>query len=172
MPEKASLEVTEVSQLESQLRTVARGIVAIDGCTSAGKTTLMRVLANQLKWPWIDVDEHVNPGRGHFVRALRVSDLSSAIEQASREPSVVLIAGVCMREVLACLECDAALHIYVKRKSRVGIPSDLNTLDLENALTLGDTSQFRGLDREIAYYHFRCRPHRNADVVYVRTVDD
>ncbi len=174
MPNKTPPEVTDVSDLESLLRTVEHGLIAFDGCTSAGKTTLMNNLARRLKCPAIDLDQYLDRQRGEFVNALRLPALTDAIEQGRQQSPVVLVSGVCMREVLDRLQFTAAMNIYVQRNSRTGIPSDLDFLDLEDGHQVDDTlaSLLSDLDLEIAAYHERYRPRRNADVVYVRTGED
>ncbi|MDO3527528.1 hypothetical protein ACNRBH_09155 [Ralstonia pseudosolanacearum] len=171
MPNKTPPEVTDVSDLESLLRTVEHGLITFDGCTSSGKTTLMNNLAGRLKCPAIDLDQYLDRQRGEFVNALRLPALTDAIEQGCQQSPVVLVSGVCMREVLDRLQFTAAMNIYVQRNSRTGIPSDLDFLDLEDGHLLDDTlaSLLSDLDLEIAAYHEHYRPRRNADVVYVRT---
>nr|WP_310143255.1 hypothetical protein [Burkholderia ambifaria] len=132
----------------------------------------MNELTGRLKYPAIDLDQHLNRQRGEFVNALRLSELAAAIQEALQQSPVALIAGVCIREVLDRLQCDTVLHIYVQRNSPMGIPGDLDILDIEDGRQLGDMSLLSELDKEIASYHARYCPRRNADVVYVRTGDD
>ncbi|PRG36690.1 hypothetical protein C6T52_14220 [Burkholderia multivorans] len=132
----------------------------------------MNDLASRLKCPAIDLDPYLERERGEFSNALRLTELASAIEQACRQSPVVLVAGVCMREVLDRLGIAAARHVYVQRNSTMGIPCDLDILDLEDGRQIIDTSLFGELDREVAAYHDRYHPRRNADVVYVRTGKD
>ncbi|MBU9247802.1 hypothetical protein [Burkholderia multivorans] len=134
----------------------------------------MNDLAGRLKCPAIDLDQYLDRQRGEFVNALRLPELASVIEQARQQSPVVLIAGVCMREVLMRLKREADMHVYVQRNSRTGIPSDLDFLDLEDGNQLDDTLAplLSDLDLEIAAYHARHRPRRNADLVYIRTEED
>jgi hypothetical protein len=169
MPTHDPREVRDVSRFESILRGVDGGLIAFDGCPSAGKTALMNRIAVNRKWPAIDFDPYIECERGEFVNALRLPDLTAAIACARLQSPVVLVAGVCMREVLERIGITAVQHVYVQRNSPMGIPGDLDILDLEDGRPLGDTSLLNELDLEVATYHARYRPRSHADIIYVRT---
>ncbi|MFC0575360.1 hypothetical protein [Paraburkholderia solisilvae] len=167
-------EMRNATDLESIVRTIGHGLIAFDGCTSVGKTTLMKKLAGRLKCPAIDLDPYLNRQRGEFVNELRLPEVASAIEQAHQQSPIALIAGICMREVLDRLQLTAAVHIYVQLNSPMGIPSNLNIMDREDGHQIDDTygKLLSETDWEIAAYHERYRPRSNADVIYVRTSGD
>ena len=87
-------------------------IAAIDGWLGAGKSWLARELSRTgLMWA-VDLDAFILRRNGQFIDALAINSLRAAI-QANAERTI--LAGVCVREVLAQLAMEAELHIYVKR---------------------------------------------------------
>lgn len=150
------------------------GLIAVDGCINAGKTTLAQQLAVQLACSWMDVDDYVTRGQWQYVAAVRRSDLAAAIERELDHSHVVVLAGLCLREVLQHLGRNAAFSVYVQRDAPLGPPYDYETLDLEDSEP-DEHGEPNGVDatgpdtlsREVCRYHARYRPRFNADVVYV-----
>lgn len=165
--------VGDISELVALFPTAPGGIIALDGCLNAGKTTLMGKLALQLTCGSLDVDDYVARGQGRYVTAVRNADLDAAIERALKNSPIMVLAGVCMRAVLDRLGRSAAFNVYVQRDAPFGPPYDYEVLAFEDApidedVEAGeiDAEDPSALCREVCRYHGHYRPRRNADVVY------
>jgi hypothetical protein len=94
------IETADVEALEHRVREIRHGLITFDGCMLAGKTGLMREIARRLGAQGLDLDDFVDRQQGVFVEALRLQELTAAIEQAHAKTGVVLLSGICMLEVL------------------------------------------------------------------------
>jgi hypothetical protein len=167
MPE----EIIDDPQALAERLSSIQGLIAFDGCPTAGKTYLARDVAARLGCDAIDVDEYIHRDHGIFVDALRVDDLVAAITAALSKSPLTIMSGICARAVVERLGLQA-MFVYVQRSSSTGIPGDLDTLDAEE--DGADVSHARDLPPphgEVLEYHARYKPRRWADIVYIRTAD-
>ena len=169
-------ELIDVAALEARISGVGAGIVALDGAPQAGKSWLMSELARRLRCDAIDLDDHLDEDHRVFVDALRLTELDRRLDAALAASRLVLVAGVCMREVLDKLGRSPALSIYVQRNTPMGIAGDLDMIDAEDGEQSNATKELDALfldcgvlDREVRHYHERYKPRRNADIIFIRT---
>ncbi|MEM5405890.1 hypothetical protein [Paraburkholderia unamae] len=76
-----------------------------------------------------------------------------------------------MLRVLDAVQRRAALSVYVRRLSSMGIPSDLDTTDAEDGKRFDDEPDIPAIFRELHAYHADYRPLANAQFVFLRTAD-
>jgi hypothetical protein len=160
-------------RLATRIAALRAGLVVFDGCQGVGKSSLARSIAELIGCEAISADEHVERGRGCYVAALRIDGLKCSVSGALERSPVVIFDGVCARDIVDRLGFVPALFVYVQRNSSAGVPGDLDVLDQEDRLeNQGIAEDFRELDIEIANYHRRRRPRRNADIVYIQMEKD
>jgi hypothetical protein len=154
-------------RLAVMIHSVGAGIVMIDGCARVGKTRLARMLAKRLDAAAIDADCHINRGQDAFIAALRADELKTAVEAAQARSKVVLVSGVCARDIAEKLGLAPALFVYVLRKTAAGVDGDMDILDAD----VQHDFSCSPLDAELAEYHKRRQPRRNANILYIRVAD-
>lgn len=167
-------DVRSVSELEGLLKSVTSGLVTFDGCDGAGKTYLARQIASAMGLTSIDLDCYLVKETGNFVSALRLDELTCAIGAALARSPVVLLSGVCMRQVLEAIDRSDSMYVYVQRNTSTGQVADSAFIDVESGVEVGleyIKSCFSGLDSEVYTYHRKYRPWTNADIVFVRVAD-
>ena len=155
-------------------------LIAVDGARAAGKSTVVKDLARDLPARFISVDDYVVQGLPlgtPYPDLVRVGELMMAIERGQGEDKAVLVEGICLLSVLARLNLTASLFVYVMRVSAPGEACDIDLFDddVSEATLLAKIgpplTAGASLDRELAGYHKRYRPHERADVVYERQED-
>lgn len=136
----------------------ARAIIGIDGWTGAGKSTLASALAEQLNASTYDLDTALNRDRECYVAALKIDEIASAL---TRHAGLLLVSGICLRQVLEMAGHGADAHIYIKRMATWGWADED-----ELSGTLAGISGSVGGDNtrgEMRAYHTTYQPHLNAD---------
>ena len=133
-------------------------IIGIDGWTGVGKTTLARLLAEELGGSFYDIDEALNRDHGRYLSALRLNEIERALEKPR---AFLFVSGICLRQVLDSISAKAEAHIYVKRMATWGWAD-------EDELTRGGLPEILGASgeqvrRELRSYHDRWTPHLTAD---------
>jgi len=157
---------TELDNLAADLRSrfAEPAIIGVDGWTGVGKTTLAEALANELGGSSYDLDRARERNTKHFTAALRLGEISEALNQPK---GFLFVSGICLRQVLADIECSAAAHIYIKRMAVWGWAD-------EDELTEGNIPEIPGASgevvrQELRLYHDRWQPHVCADYEFQRT---
>jgi uridine kinase len=152
-------------------------LVAIDGAREAGKSTMAKDLARDLPARLISVDDYVQKGEPlgtPYPDLVRVAELRAEVQQSRDQGKIVLLEGICLRSVLARLEMEATLHVYVMRVSAPGEPCEIDLFDdqISEEVLLDQigipTSTGASLDRDLAQYHKKNHPHQCADLIYER----
>jgi len=166
-PRKA---VHSVNALVAEIAGVHEGIVALDGCPLAGKSTVRVLICERLGAIGLELDRFLTREQGKYVDALRADDISVAVQDALSRSSIVVLDGVCMRAILAALGLAARLHVYVQPISPSGVLRNIETLDAENGKPLDPTVApfFSELDHEVFRYHAAYQPFNRANVIYYR----
>ena len=156
---------TDVDELAADIagRFQAAGIIAIDGWTGVGKTTLGKALANATGGTAVDVDDALIGDQKRFVRALQLDPIRDALTHPT---GLLFVSGICMRQVLELSEREADAHVYVKRMAMWGWAD-------EDELAVGHRREVRGASgaitrREMRPYHVKWQPHLHADYEFQR----
>lgn len=162
------IETADVEALEHRMREIRLGLITFDGCMLAGKTELMREIARRLGVQGLDLDDFVERRQGVFVEALKLHELTAAIEQARAKSGVVLLSGICMLEVLERIGRESNLTVYVQANNRDGTPDDIDLIGAETGRRPDLIEFFGELEDECFSYRARYRPHNGADVLFIR----
>jgi adenylate kinase family enzyme len=162
--------VDDRTTLATRVKAIGAGLVALDGCHGAGKTCLANWIGTTQNIKVIHTDDFLQPRTGAFVQALRMEEIRTAISEAHCETNVVILDGLCARDVLEQLGITASMFIYVQRTSEMGVPGDFRILDYECECEIWEPRVLEDeLDRELADYHRRQKPRRWADILFIRT---
>jgi hypothetical protein len=102
------MEANSITALSKEVSLGKFSIIAIDGHLGVGKTTIAKLLSNQLGFECIHLDNFLSQGKGLFVKNLDFLSLKLVLRKRP-----VLIEGICMLEVLEKLDVSADLVIYV-----------------------------------------------------------
>lgn len=167
------IELREVAKLVEELRPIRAGLISFDGCDGAGKTTLAEEISSALRRPVIDLDKFVAPETGEFVHALDLVTLVQELDSALASSPVVLLSGVCMRQVLETINSNAVVSIYVQRNTQAGLPGDIDYIDVESEVEASaDVLElFDELNLEVYAYHRAYRPRTKSDLIFIREAD-
>jgi replication-associated recombination protein RarA len=96
-------------KLLEQVRATSFDVIAIDGYSGVGKTTLAQSVADALGARCLSLDNFIEPLQQVFVDALDSASLSRALRARP-----VIIEGVCMLAALDRVSLKPSLLIYVK----------------------------------------------------------
>lgn len=165
-------------------------VIALDGLDGAGKTTLAKDLVEHFNGAHIAVDDYLNEGQRAYVKFIDLESLKTSVDDALLTSSAVIVDGICALEILRRINVSADIHVYVKQLSSDGswlrglrvYREDLSIAEMieqkhetaRNATELppelGGTSEFLvdRMDIELIQYHYRFKPHKDADVVFER----
>lgn len=162
---------TDPQALANALR-LPRGrgvIVAVDGVTGAGKTTLARQVAPLLKAQPVDLDDFLNKPISTFVEYLRLDALHAALSAA---PGAVVVSGVCVLEALHRIGMAPYCLVYVKRFSEDWGWEDEDEILGRHGETLAASGLATGpLLAAVRDYHRKWLPHERAAFTYLRAAD-
>lgn len=145
MMDKGRIELRSAAVLHDLIANVPGGLVTFDGGLRAGKTTLARAIGQALNHPILDLDSYLERQRGIYVKALRMTEIVHAVDEALARSSVVLLSRVCTLKVLEIARLENILSAYVRRLSPMGIPSDLDTADAEDGKPFHNHPDTQGL---------------------------
>lgn len=163
-----------------EVKTKAYKIIAIDGVCGVGKSFLARHLSEKFDYALVECDAFIGKGLGHlqYPEILDLDRLKRSVSAATSLNRPVIIESILLRLVLDSLDIKHAFHIYVQRTHLNGTVLDDQFFDdtcteeeliaglNEISRFLGDTDDAPYLDYQLARYHKRRSPHRQADVLY------
>ncbi|HLG86883.1 MAG TPA: hypothetical protein VKZ79_06765 [Alphaproteobacteria bacterium] len=144
-------------------------LIMFDGYPLAGKTTLVRDMAERLKCKGIDADDFLDRRRGSYVDALRFDELERKIRALTGNSQLALVASVCARAVAARLRVPDVNFVYVQRYNRPNFcsaPDTVNGTEDESSGVEKAGDEF-GLYREVREYHKQFRPRCHADFIFM-----
>lgn len=157
-----------VAAINARISDGAR-LIAIDGVGNAGKSRARaQILQGIGGTTGIELDDFLDRGQAQFVDALRFAELKEAVRPAK----VLIMSGVCMRDVLLRLDIEADVHVYVKRMLQWGwgdqdvVENDGHIEEIADVFGIDRTYAY--LDIEVRRYHQYRRPQDSADIVYER----
>lgn len=144
-------------------RLLTHGLIAIDGWTGVGKTTLAKSLAVELKGSAYDVDIALTHDLKVYASAIRFNEVAEALAVSSKS---LFVSGICLRAILAKLGLTATAHVYLKRMASWGW-ADQDELAGQSALEIPGASG-EVLREELRQYHCKWQPHLIADYEFHR----
>lgn len=161
---------------DSTAREVAERIKAsgmrwglVDGFSRAGKSRFAAHLAVGLGWCAVHLDHFTLPHEQQtdskrYVEHMDYGRISKAIEL----DRLVIVEGVCVRDVLRGRRTDPAFRIYIARVSRpiAGRLTLHDGADMEDADYVAPDDNW--LVENTMEYHRRVRPQSNADLIILR----
>jgi hypothetical protein len=103
--------------LAAYVRSVERGLIIFDGRPTAGKTYLARSTSKQIQCNWVDTDEFLIKNQKQFLGALRLDALRNHVEASLAATPLVLLSGVCGRQVIERAQLTAAAFVWVEKSS-------------------------------------------------------
>lgn len=106
------IEIANADDHKKQIAEASGGLVTLDSCPLADKTTLLNEIGRRLGCPTLDLGRYLNGNRGQFINALRVCDFERDVDSALSQSAVAPGAGICVRQVLAAIGRTAALSVY------------------------------------------------------------
>jgi len=176
--------------LSEHLPTEKTCVMAVDGFDGAGKSALARELAKRFGGKHFELDLYVRKNHGgHYIDYLRYEDLRRDLITLQQSRGRVICDGICVQAVLDRLGIAGQPWIYVRQVIAGGHWSEGNFLEKystpEEAIA-GETAPVKklaqwtgerrppdgqwlpGLKRELIEYHYRYRPHVQANFVFDR----
>jgi hypothetical protein len=104
-----SLAASLAADLEQLISRLPEGLMAFDGYPGAGKSTIAKEIAANLRMECIHLDDFLTPGLGRFVSAIDISKLSAELHKRP-----IVVEGICMLAVMKQLSLMPDLLIYVQ----------------------------------------------------------
>jgi uridine kinase len=144
-------------------------IVGVEGFTLSGKSYLADALQKDIGAHVVHIDQYVTGKNALLPYADRLDyrRICSAIEHATAESSLLIIDGICLREVRRRLDLAPGLFVYVKRLTRNGLWHDgFHLEDFESAPET--VENLKEPHRSDLSYHSAEHPHEHADLVFHR----
>jgi hypothetical protein len=156
-----------------KLRKLGPGaLIGIEGFCSSGKSTLADRLGNDIQADVVHTDSFAikfdDPPP--YLDCLKVSELARTLAQRPKTRHCI-VEGICLRDILARCNADAAFYLYVKRIGQNEFWHDeLHLQSFEN----GDPEDGDEIEPHLSdlKYHARTRPHEKADAVFHRMEDE
>jgi len=151
--------------------------VSIDGVGGSGKTTLGRMLADEMHAVLISLDSYLEPHQGVYVSSVDYQTLRREMHRETSEGcQLFIVEGICVLAVLRRLGLSPYFSIYLKQVTDSGRWKDESicseTSDLQEIYSfitrVEHHSHKPGIgnhDRELARYHHEFLPISTTDVV-------
>jgi hypothetical protein len=141
------LRFNHPEELAAYIRSLERGLVVFDGVLGAGKNYMAEIMSERVPCSSFDTDDFVVPMQRKYVGALQVDALRDRIEEAFATSPIVVLGGLCGRQVVERAKLSAAAFVWIERSS-----ADL-------------TSGW--LRQEVEAYIAACDPRDQADAIYL-----
>lgn len=172
------METDDISKLAAFILRKSYCRIGIDGTNGAGKSTMASKLSKILGLKHLNLDDFLIKESGGYLDYLEYDK----IKQSMLETKCFVVEGVCLLNVLEKIETSIDCLIYVKRL-RHGLWDDEQeceiTEEIEDFISSEkehmrqfkqpeDVSESLGLSEEIIRYHYKFKPHKKADLLYIR----
>jgi hypothetical protein len=160
--------IANLAELCEQLSKLPpNAIVGVEGFMNSGKSYLSNAIGSSLGCHVIHIDDCVAPGDESlpYIERLSYERLKESLSSACVGSSVVLVDGICLRQILARLEVNPAQFIYVKRMAANGLWHDGFHLEDYEA---DEQSIMHEPEKSDLAYHSLERPHERAELVFHR----
>lgn len=160
--------IDSIVELRQQLSSLGSGaLVGIEGFMSSGKSHLANQLGAVLGCHVVHTDDSVLPGDESlpYLDRLNYVSLKYSLVNAKVGSTLILVDGICLRQVLSRLQFKAAAFVYVKRMAKNGLWHDgFHLEDFEGEAQ----SAAEEPEKSDLSYHAKERPHERADFVFHR----
>jgi len=158
------LVFTDIDDLANELRerVGSSGIIAMDGWTGVGKSTLAKTLASTLGGCWYDLDRALTHDQKRYVSALRLPEVSEALAIPLRP---LFVSGICLLQVFADLGVSLDAHVYLKRMTAWGWADEE---ELTGAIPEVPGASGEFVRQELRIYHREWQPHIVAQYEFQR----
>jgi hypothetical protein len=155
--------------LADYVSALEQGLVLFDGRPGDGKTYLASRTAKTIGARFVDADGFLEPKQDAVLSARRLDELRNSVEASLASSRMVLLAGVCARQIVERAKLPpAASYVWVEKISLTLLPSaralfadDLN----RNEVTYPDGRR-RPLYAEVEAYIATYNARSLADRVY------
>lgn len=162
--------ITDYESLLKRLRKVPLPVtVGLEGFTGSGKSYLAGELQRDLDACVVHTDEYVcgedesapYPSRLDYLRLL------SDVDRAGCNSSLIIIEGICLRQVLCRGGLSASVFVYIKCLAQNGLWHE--EIHLEDFKTGNEIVENREEPHLSDYtYHVIERPHERAEIIFQR----
>jgi hypothetical protein len=159
---------TIVDHIRTQISLGGIRVIGVEGFPTAGKSTLVRKLAAEIRCACVHTDDFLQPGcrEPAYIRCLDLKRLGARVDQ---EPEPVLIEGIGLLDSLDAIGRGRDLGVYVKRMTQAGLWAD----DLANYSVDGQPLEgISQVDYWAVEYHLRRHPHVDPDVMFAYNGDE
>lgn len=178
--------IHDVDSLVKKIRdlcSVQKGIISIDGFDGSRKSDLAGQLCLKLPGVHIAVDRFLERNKGGYLSFLRYGELKEQIRESLAQGALVLVEGVCIRQVLEKVCIKESVDIYVKEFGPGGwrdgvFLGQYASADEAIAGENANFAEYRRLNgkppvplpplrKELIQYHYAFQPHERAQVVFI-----
>ena len=182
-------KTSDLLEITRRLKSKEFELIVIDGVDGSGKSTLANILAKDLGYLHINLDDYLEKNRGTYVEYIKYDLLKNKILSTSLP---ILLEGACVLSVLRNLEIDHDFLIYNKRMLNFGRWRDEELWDVTGniddfiAKETFELRKFSEVDaniegeefdqetcnipafrEELIRYHHDFKPHKNADIIFL-----
>ncbi|WP_425995963.1 hypothetical protein [Caulobacter sp. DWR1-3-2b1] len=141
-----------------------RSVIAIDGFTDSGKTTLSAAIAEKTGLSVLHLDDFVVQQLGDGVFTYADTLNFHALKTEISKVGSLIVEGVTVREILRQLQITQSLDVYVKRLNSEFEWQDALELTIPHPIdAYVSPSKLRVLVRN---YHRANRPHEQSDAIF------
>ena len=158
-------DVNELARLIQERWNERRQIIGIDGMDGAGKTWLAKHLATIVEANIIHLDPFLKPLQGSYVDYINCEQVNLKLDELINQESLIIVEGICLRQVAKRCSFNIDSHIYVRRISKnSGLWSDEDIcMPLKSNEEL---KEFYWKEHELIDYHASYRPYQYADWIF------
>lgn len=170
MAGREQIIVESLDQLIKHIKERKPRVITVDGRDGSGKSYLAAQLHAQLRGSLIKEEDYREASlAGHFVP--KFGDLIRDIR--GKKPDEPIIYESCfMQGILPNIGVQSDLSIYIKSISSMGLWSDEDELAyLDSGVEAVAQAKAMGggpFRLQMIEYHYRFKPHENADILYHR----
>jgi len=176
MPEEYTDYDAFAARLRQLIREHSPKIIGIEGVMQAGKTHLAGRLAQDLGAVLVEIDKcsykNRDPERFQslpdelpYSKLIDLDALNRELSAALASAALVIVEGICLRDMLRATNRTVDITVYVKSLSaNTGMwHTEYDIEDYE-----GGSEVYEGFYKDEIDYHSRMRPHELAELVFVR----
>jgi hypothetical protein len=161
-------EFDDVGALAAWLTKRARHppTILIDGYPDAGKTTLAKDLGMHFACSTVHLDDLRQAQIGQYGESYSDALDLSRLVNIAKSRAALIVEGVTVLDMVQHISRRPHLHVYVKRRMKVGLWADETDLLRPDAVdAVCPPTLLRTLVRD---YHRRTMPHEACDAIYNR----